>query len=340
MLGAENCVTKTMQAVAITAPGGPDVLRLEQRAVPKPGPRQVLIAVSHAGVNRPDCLQRAGSYPPPPGASDLPGLEVSGTVAALGEGVGPEMLGQPVCALVNGGGYAEYCLAQVDHCLPVPQGLSLAEAAALPETLFTVWHNVFQRGMVRDGEVLLVHGGTSGIGTMAIKLARLFDVRVIATCGSEEKCHQALGLGADHAINYRAGDFVEQVRQLTGGKGADVILDVVAGSYTQANLDCLAVDGRLVTIATLGGPKAEINVGKLMVRRQTLTGSTLRARSDSFKALLAEDIARNVWPLVAEGLLRPQMDQTFPLAEAGKAHERMEAGAHFGKIVLAVSGEE
>ena len=329
-----------MAAMAISAPGGPDVLRLEQRAVPQPGAGQLLIAVSHAGVNRPDCLQRAGSYPPPPGASDLPGLEVAGTVVAVGDGVMPELLGQKMCALVNGGGYAQYCLAQADHCLPVPHTLSMAEAAALPETLFTVWHNVFQRGMVRDGEVLLVHGGTSGIGTTAIKLARLFGVTVITTCGSDDKCAAALAVGADHAINYRSGDFVEAVRGLTDGKGADVILDVVAGAYTQKNLDCLAVDGRLVTIATLGGPKAEINVGKLMVRRQTLTGSTLRARSDGFKALLADDLAQHVWPLVEQGLLRPQMDLTFPLAEAAEAHRRIEAGDHVGKIVLAVTVED
>jgi NADPH2:quinone reductase len=329
-----------MQAVAISAPGGPEVLRLEQRAVPQAGPGQVLIAVSHAGVNRPDCLQRAGAYPPPPGASDLPGLEVAGTVAAVGDGVMPELLGQPVCALVNGGGYAQYCLAQADHCLPAAHTLSMAQAAAMPETLFTVWHNVFQRGMVRDGEVLLVHGGTSGIGTMAIKLARLFGVTVITTCGSDEKCAAALAVGADHAINYRSGDFGAAVRSLTDGRGADVILDVVAGSYTQANLDCLAVDGRLVTIATLGGPKAEINVGKLMVRRQTLTGSTLRPRSNTFKAMLADDIANHVWPLVEQGLLCPQMDLTFPLAQAAEAHRRIEADEHVGKIVLQVRGED
>ncbi len=330
---------ETMQAVAISTPGGPDVLRLEQRAVPHPGPGQLLIAVSHAGVNRPECLQRAGAYPPPPGASDLPGLEVSGTVVAVGAGVMPELLGQPVCALVNGGGYAQYCLAMADHCLPVPHTLSMAEAAAMPETLFTVWHYVFQRGLVRAGEVLLVHGGTSGIGTMAIKLARLFGVTVIVTCGSDAKCAAALGVGADHAINYRAVDFVEQVRALTEGRGADVILDVVAGSYTQRNCDCLAVDGRLVTIATLGGPMAEVNMGKVMVRRQTLTGSTLRPRADVFKALLADDIAHHVWPLVEEGQLRPQMDLAFPLAQAAEAHWRIEAGEHVGKIVLNVRGE-
>ena len=330
----------TMAVIAISAPGGPDVLRLEQRAVPQPGPGQLLIAVSHAGVNRPDCLQRAGAYPPPPGASDLPGLEVAGTVVAVGGGVMPELLGQKMCALVNGGGYAQFCLAQADHCLPVPHTLSLAEAAAMPETLFTVWHNVFQRGMVRDGEVLLVHGGTSGIGTMAIKLARLFGVTVIATCGSDAKCAAALAIGADHAINYRTCDFTSEVRRLTQDKGADVILDVVAGPYTQKNCDCLAVDGRLVTIATLGGPMAEVNMGKVMVRRQTLTGSTLRPRSNDFKALLADDIAQPVWPLVEQGLLRPQMDLTFPLARAADAHRRIEAGEHVGKIVLDITGEE
>lgn len=330
-------IPKLMRAVAITAPGGPEVLRMEERVVPQPGPGQVLVRVSHAGVNRPDCLQRAGLYPPPPNASDLPGLEVAGTVVAVGDGAGVELLGQRVCALVNGGGYAEYCLAVAGHCLPVVPGLPLAEAACLPETLFTVWHNVFHRGMVRDGEVLLVHGGTSGIGTMAVKLARLFDVTVIVTCGSDDKCSAALDLGANHAINYRTADFVEQVKALTGGKGADVILDVVAGAYTQRNLDCLATDGRLVTIATLGGPQAEVHMGKLMVRRQTMTGSTLRARSDAFKAALADDIAQNVWPLVAEGALRPQMDHSFPLAAAADAHRRMEAVEHVGKIVLAIT---
>ncbi|MFC3096606.1 NAD(P)H-quinone oxidoreductase [Alteraurantiacibacter palmitatis] len=328
-----------MQAVAIARPGGPEVLQMEQRPVPRPAPGQVLIAVSHAGVNRPDCLQRAGLYPPPPDASDLPGLEVAGTVVALGDGVMAEMRGQKVCALVNGGGYAQYCLAKADVCLPVPAALSMAEAAAMPETLFTVWHNVFQRGYVRDGEVLLVHGGTSGIGSMAIKLALLFGITVIATCGSEEKCAQARALGVDLAINYREEDFGEAVRAFTQGRGADVILDMVAGDYTQANLDCLAVEGRLVTIATLGGPKANIHVGKLMVRRQTLTGSTLRPRSDAFKAALAQEIAREVWPLVEQGDLAPQMDQSFALADAADAHRRMEAGAHFGKIVLNVGGE-
>lgn len=311
-----------------------------QRELPVPLAGEVLVRVSHAGVNRPDCLQRAGAYPPPPGASDLPGLEVAGTVVAVGDGAGAEWLGQKVCALANGGGYAEYCAVPAGQCLPVPSGLPLAEAAALPETLFTAWHNVFQRGAVRDGEVLLVHGGTSGIGSMAIKLARLFAVTVIATCGSDAKCEAALAMGADHAINYRAADFVAEVRALTGGRGADVILDMVAGDYTQRNLDCLAEDGRLVTIATLGGATAQINVGKLMVRRHTLTGSTLRPRSAAFKAALADEIAREVWPLAAEGLLRPRMDSVLPLDQAGEAHRRLEAGEVIGKIVLQVSGEE
>ena len=329
-----------MRAVAISAPGGPEVLKAEQRPVPMPRAGEVLVRVAFAGVNRPDCLQRQGAYPPPANASDLPGLEISGTVVAVGEGLGPEWLGQPVCALVNGGGYAEYCRVPAGQTLPVPAGLSMAEAAAMPETLFTVWHNVFQRGHLRDGEVLLVHGGTSGIGSMAIKLGKLFEVTVIATCGGADKCAQALELGADHAIDYRASDFTQEVLRLTDGHGADVILDMVAGPYTQRNLDCLAEDGRLVTIATQGGFKGEIKVGKLMVRRQTLTGSTLRPRTDAFKAALADELAREVWPLVEEGLLRPRMDMAFPLDQAAEAHKRMESGAHCGKIVLTVSGEE
>lgn len=325
-----------MRAISISKPGGPEVLIDESREVPAPSAGEVLVKVSHAGVNRPDCLQRAGVYPPPPGASDLPGLEISGTVAALGEGVEPALLGASVCALTNGGGYAEYCTVPAEQCLPVPDGLSMAEAAAMPETLFTVWHNVFQRGAIRDGEVLLVHGGTSGIGSMAIKLAKLFGITAVTTCGSDAKCDQARSVGADLAINYRAADFVEAVRDFTGGKGANVVLDMVAGDYTQRNLDCLAVEGRLVTIATLGGITAQINVVKLMVKRQTLTGSTLRPRSDAFKALLADEIAASAWPLVEEGALRPQMDSIFPLAKAAEAHKHMESGEHFGKIVLEV----
>jgi len=329
-------VPEFMTAVAIAEPGGPEGLRPEQRPVPKAGAGQVLIEVAFAGVNRPDVLQRQGRYPPPPGASDIPGLEVAGTIVTVGEGVDPGMLGRRVCALVTGGGYAEYCLAQTEHCLPVLEGLSLAEAAAMPETLFTVWHNVFERGWAVEGETLLVHGGTSGIGTMAVSLARLFGLTVIVTCGSDAKCHAALAHGAHHAINYRDTDFVDQVMHLTGGTGVELVLDMVAGSYTQRNLDCMMTGGRLVTIAVLGGAVAEINMARLMVRRQTITGSTMRGRSDAFKALLADEIARNAWPLVAEGRLRPAMDRIFPLAEAGAAQSRMEAGDHVGKIVLQV----
>lgn len=328
----------TMRAITFDTPGGPEVLRLRDLPVPAPGPGQVLIRVDFAGVNRPDALQRMGLYPPPPGASPLLGLEVAGEVAALGEGAPQEMLGQRVCALTPGGGYARYCLTHWSHCLPVPAGLSLAEAAAIPETLFTVWHNVFERGHARDGEVLLVHGGTSGIGSMAILLGKAFGLSVIVTCGGEAKCAAALAIGADHAIDYKARDFVEEVRALTGGNGAHVILDMVAGDYTARNLGCLAEDGRLVTIATLGGRLAQIDMARLMVCRQTITGSTLRPRSDVFKALLAQEIAQNVWPLVEEGALRPVMDRIFPLTEAGAAHARMEAGEHIGKIVLALEG--
>ena len=326
----------TMQAVEISEPGGPEVLRLAERDVPQAGPGEVLVRVSHAGVNRPDCLQRRGAYPPPKGASDLPGLEIAGTIAALGEGVDSSELGKRVCALVTGGGYAEYCLARPEHCLPVPDGLDMAEAAALPETLFTVWHNVFQRGYARDGEVLLVHGGTSGIGTTAIKLAKLFDLTVIVTCGSDEKCEAARAIGADHAINYKEEDFSARALEITEQRGCDLILDMVAGDYTQRNLDCLAEDGRLVVIATLGGRKSEIDMGRLMVKRHHVTGSTMRARPDMFKAMVADEIFREVWPFVESGELRPAMDEIFPLAQAAAAHARMEAGEHIGKIVLAV----
>lgn len=337
MQGTRVELPATMQAIGIASPGGPEVLRLERRPVPRPGPGQVLVRVSHAGVNRPDVLQRRGAYPPPPGAPDIPGLEIAGTIVGLGEDVGEDMRGRDVCALVTGGGYAEYCLARAEHCLRVPQGLPMAEAAALPETLFTVWHNAFERGGAKSGETLLVHGGTSGIGTMAIKLGKLFGLAVIVTCGSDAKCAAARALGADHAINYQTEDFVGAVKDITGGKGAELCLDMVAGSYTQRNLDCLADDGRLVTIAVLGGARAEVDMARLMVRRQTITGSTLRGRPDAFKARLAAEIARAVWPLVEDGSLRPAMDKVFPLAEAAAAHARMEAGEHIGKIVLAIT---
>ena len=329
-------VSDRMAAISISEPGGPDVLTMVNQPVPAPGPGEVLVKVAYAGVNRPDCLQRAGLYPPPSGASELPGLEIAGTVVGAGDSEAADWIGRRVCALVSGGGYAQYCLASVGSCLPVPAALPMEQAAALPETLFTVWHNVFQRGLARDGETLLVHGGTSGIGAIAIKLSKLFDMTVIVTCGSDEKCAAARALGADHAINYKAADFVEEVRAITGKAGCQIVLDMVAGDYTQRNLDCLGEEGRLVTIAVLGGAKAEVNMAKLMVRRQTMTGSTLRARSDSFKKLLASEIACEVWPLVEHGDLRPQMDKVFPLAEAAEAHRRMEAGDHIGKIVLAV----
>mgnify|MGYP006397933827 CR=1 FL=1 len=324
----------TMTAIGYDDPGGPEVLVPQTIDTPKPGAGEVLIRVSHAGVNRPDCVQRQGNYPPPPGAPKTPGLEVSGTIAALGEGVDTLAEGDSVCALVAGGGYAEYCLAKAAHCLPVPDGVSMAEAAALPETLFTVWHNVFQRGHAREGETILVHGGTSGIGTTAIQLAKAFEITVIVTCGSDEKCAAAREIGADHAINYKTQDFVEEVTRITEGKGVDVVLDMVAGDYVPRNLKCLAEDGRHVTIAVQGGVKAELNMAQIMVRRVTLTGSTLRPRSDTFKALLADEIVANAWPLVADGALRPVMAQTFPLADAAQAHALMESGDFVGKIVL------
>ena len=325
---------QTMTAIGFDAPGGPEVLRTEKLPVPVAGAGEVLIKVAYAGVNRPDVIQRQGFYPAPPGASPIPGLEIAGEVVACGAGVTPELIGKKVCALVIGGGYAEYCLAKFDHCLPVPESMSLAQAAALPETLFTVWHNVFERGWASEGETLLVHGGTSGIGTMAIMLAKLFDMTVIVTCGSEGKCDGARVIGADHAINYKTEDFVERVKAITGGKGVQIILDMVSGDYVARNLACLAEDGRHVTIAVLGGLMAEINMAQVMSRRLTLTGSTLRARPDAFKAAVCEEISRIVWPMVKEGKLQPVMDQTFPLAQATAAHARMEAGDHIGKIVL------
>jgi putative PIG3 family NAD(P)H quinone oxidoreductase len=325
-----------MIAIGYDTPGGPEVLRPERLPVPAPGPGEVLVKVAFAGVNRPDAVQRQGHYPPPPGASPIPGLEIAGEVVALGEGVERGFLGQQVCALVTGGGYAEYCLAKAVHCLPVPPSLPLDQAAALPETLFTVWHNVFERGWAKDGETILVHGGTSGIGTMAIMLGKLFGLSVIVTCGSVAKCARALEIGADHAIDYKTQDFVEEVKRITGGKGVELVLDMVAGDYVARNLKCLAEDGRHVTIAVQGGARAELNMAVVMSRRYTLTGSTLRPRPDEFKALLADEIVANVWPAVEDGELRPVMDRRFPLAEAAAAHARMEAGEHVGKIVLEI----
>lgn len=326
---------ETMLAAGFDAPGGPEVLRAETLPVPTPGAGEVLIRVAFAGVNRPDCVQRAGRYPPPPGASPIPGLEIAGEIVALGQGVETALLGQQVCALVAGGGYAQYCVAVADHCLPVPANLPLDQAAALPETLFTVWHNVFERGYAREGETILVHGGTSGIGSMAIMLGKAFGLTVIVTCGGAEKCAAALRIGADHAIDYKAADFAEEVTRITDGKGVNLVLDMVAGDYVPRNMRCMAEDGRHVTIAVQGGMVAEVNMAVVMSRRYTLTGSTLRPRSREFKALLAQEISRLAWPLVESGALRPVMDQTFALADAAAAHARMEAGDHIGKIVLA-----
>ena len=325
-----------MTAIAISAPGGPEMLQPIDRPVPQPGPGEVLIRVAAAGVNRPDVLQRMGHYPPPPGASDLPGLEISGTVVAVGPGGDPELLGQAVCALVAGGGYAEYCIAPVGSCLPVPTGFSMVEAAALPETVFTVWHNLFERAWVREGETVLVHGGTSGIGTTAIGLCQLFDIKIIVTCGSAEKCTAATALGADLAIDYSSEDYVEAVKAFTGGTGVNAVLDMVGGDYLPRNLACLADDGRHVTIAFQRGARVEVDIADVMRRRLTLTGSTLRARSADFTAALADEIHRTLWPRLSEGGWKPAIDQAFALANASAAHARMQAGEHVGKIVLTV----
>ena len=326
-------VPKHMQAIEISAPGGPEVLRLVERPVPEPGPDEVLIRVAAAGVNRPDILQRLGAYPPPPGASDIPGLEIAGTVVAAGAGA-DMLIGRRMCALVTGGGYAQYCVAPAGTCLPVPEVLKMTEAAAMPETLFTVWINLFERGFAADGDTVLVHGGTSGIGTMAIRLGKLFGLEVIVTCGSDAKCAAALAIGATHAINYKAKDFVAEVKRLTGGKGVDVVLDMVGGDYVPRNLQCLADDGRHVSIAFQRGPIAEVPIVEIMRRRLTLTGSTLRPRDVRFKTMVADELAKTVWPYVEGNRLKPVIDQVFPLAEAAAAHVRMESGDHVGKIVL------
>ncbi len=322
-----------MQAIVAVLPGE---LELVERPVPRPGKGEVLVKVAAAGVNRPDILQRRGLYPPPPGAPDILGLEIAGEVVAAGEGAG-HLLGARVCALVAGGGYAEYCAAPAGTCLPVPEVVSAVEAAALPETLFTVWTNLFERGFAADGDTTLVHGGTSGIGTMAITLGKLFGLGVIVTCGSDAKVARALELGAKAAINYRTQDFVEEVMRLTGERGVDVVLDMVGGDYVPRNLSCLADDGRHVSIAFQRGATAEIPIAEVMRRHLTLTGSTLRPRSVQFKTMLRDEIAATVWPLVEVGRLRPVVDSTFPLDRAAEAHARMEAGDHVGKLVLEVS---
>ena len=328
-------IPEWMTAIDPEGKGGPEILVPVRRPVPTPGPEQVLIRVGAAGVNRPDVAQRNGAYPPPPGAPSILGLEVAGEVVALGEGALPEMLGQIVCALVAGGGYAEYVVADAGLCLPVPNTLSVVEAASIPETLFTVWSNVFERAYAADGDKLLVHGGTSGIGTMAILLARIFQIETIVTAGSDEKCAAALKLGATHAVNYRTQDFVAEVARITDGRGVDIVLDMVGGDYLPRNLDCMAEDGRHVSIAVLGGAKAEIPIWKIMQKRLMLTGSTLRPRTTTFKAAVADEIASVVWPHVEEGRLQPVIDATFPLAEAAAAHRRMDED-HVGKVVLIV----
>ncbi len=321
----------TMTAIEISKPGGPDVLTPTQRPVPQPGHGQILIKVAYAGVNRPDALQRAGAYAPPPGASDLPGLEASGEVAAIGEGVTDWAIGDQVCALLPGGGYAEYVVTPAAHALPVPDGMGLKEAACLPETYFTVWTNVFLRGGLSAGERFLVHGGSSGIGTTAIQLARHFGARVFATAGSQAKCDACLELGAERAINYRDEDFVDVLKD---EGGANLILDMVGGDYIPRNIKALADDGRLVQIAFLSGPKVELNFAQVMTRRLTITGSTLRPQSDAAKAAIASDLREKVWPLLSAGTIAPVMDSEFALADAAKAHARMESSDHIGKIVL------
>jgi putative PIG3 family NAD(P)H quinone oxidoreductase len=321
--------------LAIVAPDGGDEMALVERPVPEPRPGEVLVRVAAAGVNRPDILQRRGLYPPPPGAPDILGLEIAGEVVAAGEGA-EALLSQQVCALVVGGGYAQYCTAPAGTCLPVPRALSPVEAAAMPETLFTVWVNLFERGFAADGDWVLVHGGTSGIGTMAIALGQLFGLKLIVTCGSDSKCDRALALGAAAAINYQTQDFVEEVHRVTGRRGANVIVDMIGGDYLPRNLACLAEEGRHVSIAVQRGANAEIAIFDIMRRRLTLTGSTLRPRSVEFKTMVADELARTVWPFVEGGRLKPVIDSVFPLAEAAAAHARMEAGEHIGKIVLEI----
>ncbi|WP_298904784.1 NAD(P)H-quinone oxidoreductase [uncultured Aliiroseovarius sp.] len=326
-------MTNTMRAIQITEPGGPDVLQLCEEPIPTPRPGEILIKVAYAGVNRPDALQRAGSYAPPPTASPLPGLEASGEVVALGDGVTQWAVGDKVCALLPGGGYAEYVTTPAAHTLRIPEGMGMKEAACLPETFFTVWSNVFMRGGLQAGERFLVHGGSSGIGTTAIQLANAFGARVFTTAGSDEKCTVCTDLGAERVINYKDEDFVEVLKP---EGGANLILDMVGGGYIARNIKCLAVEGRMVHIAFLSGPKAEINFAMIMAKRLTVTGSTLRPQSDLAKARIAEELAEKVWPLLDAGRIAPVMDQVFTLEDAHKAHARMETSQHIGKIVLEI----
>lgn len=325
-----DAIPETMIAIDPAVPGGPEVLQPVERPVPRPAAGEVLIRVEAAGVNRPDVMQRLGFYPPPPGAPSIPGLEVAGAI------VGGSRDGEPVCALVAGGGYAQYCVAPEGQCLPVPAGFSMVEAAALPETFFTVWTNIFQRGGAKAGDTILVHGGTSGIGTTAILLGKVFGLTVIVTAGSAGKCARALEIGAAHAIDYKAQDFVEEVKRITSGAGVAVVLDMVGGDYMPRNLACLAEDGRHVSIAAQRGPSVEIQIWDVMRKRLTLTGSTLRARPAEFKAALADELRREVWPHLDAGRIRPVIHSTFPLDDAAGAHRLMDSGDHVGKIVLEV----
>jgi putative PIG3 family NAD(P)H quinone oxidoreductase len=330
-------VPETMLAIDPEKPGGPEVLAPVTRPVPVPGEGEVLIKVAAAGINRPEVMQRMGLYPAPPGAPSILGLEAAGTIVAVGSGVASEWVGQPVCALVSGGAYAEYLVAPVGQCLPVPPALTMIEAAAMPETLFTVWTNVFERAYAADGDWLLVHGGTSGIGMMAIALARLFHLTVLVTAGSDAKCEAAREAGAAEAINYKTEDFVARVMDITGGRGVDIVLDMVGGDYVPRNLECLAEEGRHVSIAVQRGAEVKVPLWQVMRKRLVLTGSTLRARNTAFKSLVADELARTVWPFVEQGRLKPVIDSTFPLADAAEAHRRMESGEHVGKIVLTIS---
>lgn len=323
-----------MKVVEIAQPGGPEVLKPGERPVPVPAQGEVLVKVAAAGVNRPDVEQRKGTYPPPPGASDIPGLEIAGIVAALGPSAGGLKVGDAVCALVSGGGYAEYCTAPVPQCLPVPKGLGMVEAAALPETFFTVWQNAFDRARLKRGETILIHGGSSGIGTTAIQMAKAVGARVLATAGSDEKCAACVKLGADRAINYNTEDFVEIALAETNKKGADVILDMVGGKYFERNIAALAIEGRLSVIALLGGRDAKLDLGLLLRKRLTVVGSVLRARPVAEKGAVADALRREIWPLIEGGKIKPVIDSTFALADAAKAHARMETSAHVGKIVL------
>lgn len=322
-----------MNFIDMDKPGGSDMMFVAQGPIPAPGKGEVLVKVHAAGVNRPDILQRMGMYPMPAGVTNIMGLEISGEIIAVGDEVMPDLIGQKVCALVAGGGYAEYCVAKAAQCMTVPSALSMTEAAAMPETLLTVWHNLFERAFVMDGETVLVHGGTSGIGTMAITLCKLFDVNIIVTCGSDEKCAKALEVGADHAINYKTQDFVAEVKKITGD-GVHVVLDMVAGDYVPRNIECLRPDGRHVTIAVQGGMQANVNMLQVMMKRITMTGSTLRHRDEGFKAMLVDEICRVAWSFAAEGKLKPVMDKSFALEDVKAAHDYLESGMHCGKIVL------